>query len=599
LIGDGALAAGDDEDALEEQRALIWRHLLPSTWAVAVRGFDAARAPALLELFDREHVAYHQMHVARERDRSYPLGRQQVLGRWGYIDRPLAERRALVDLGFQAREVEAEDSRALAVESLAAEEAARFRALTWRHLATPIALSGLERACDLLLSDERWSFLDDRQASYSFRRDRSLRGKLARSYFLASNEASETPRVVTTLEAPLQREVGRLLERLMEEHRPAIAMAIVLEVASGDVLAVDAREAYELSGFAPLYHEFTPGSTFKVPVMACAIESGAVAPDDVFDVGHGSFQIEGRTITEAESARTGRLTVAECLAHSVNAGLVQIGTRVEPGFFRGQLARLHYGVAPDSGLGGERAGSVPPLPWKRAWEHASVSFGYELRMSLWQHAAALASIVRGGEYRPLRIVDAVEQNGARYDLPRAEPEPVFSRATADTVRWMMEMGAREGTGRVVASPDLVPGLIVGTKTGTAQKVATEVCLHEELAHQAAHRAAQTACSRACRSSLVGRRSGHRSCYTSSMCAFGRRAEGGREVLVLVVADEPRGREKFGARVAGPTAIAILKEALGATRLGAPAVPDVVAGFAPSPCASQAGFAQPWAEEVLE
>jgi hypothetical protein len=126
-----------------------------------------------------------------------------------------------------------------------------------------------------------------------------------------------------------------------------------------------------------------------------------------------------------------------------------------------------------------------------------------------------------------------------------------------------------------------------------------VCVHVELADQAAHRRAGTQCSKACRARLLGRRAGHGTCYTSSMCIFGRVAgadhEHDREVMVLVVADDPRKGGHFGAEVSGPTAVAILQEALGRTHLGDPIVPDVVDGFAPSHERSARAAAQPWAE----
>jgi hypothetical protein len=84
-----------------------------------------------------------------------------------------------------------------------------------------------------------------------------------------------------------------------------------------------------------------------------------------------------------------------------------------------------------------------------------------------------------------------------------------------------------------------------------------------------------------------------------MCIFGRVDGPGhdndREVMVLVVTDDPRKGGHFGADVSGPTAVAILKEALGRTHLGDPIVPDVVAGFAPSHERSVRSLEQPWAE----
>lgn len=154
-----------------------------------------------------------------------------------------------------------------------------------------------------------------------------------------------------------------------------------------------------------------------------------------------------------------------------------------------------------------------------------------------------------------------------------------------------------------AGPDQLPIDVVGTKTGTPQKVPGEVCGHVELAHNQAHREAGTPCSRACRKALKQAERPHRSCYTPSMAIFGRRSgpQGdGRELMVLVVVDEPR-KGKFGGDVAGPAAVAILREALGLTRMGEVPVHDLVRGFAPASMESGEAAAeistgdQPWAE----
>src|SRR5262249_178786 len=156
----------------------------------------------------------------------------------------------------------------------------------------------------------------------------------------------------------------------------------------------------------------------------------------------------------------------------------------------------------------------------------SVSFGHQLSVTLWQHAAGLATVVRGGEYLPLSLIDAVEQGGVRRALPRPEPVRVFSPRTCEEGRDMMRMGAREGTGK----KGYCAYLERGTKTGTAQKVPTEICLHVELEHNRVHGCHGAS---ACRRALVGVHDSHRGpCYTSSMCAFGRVPGSEREVMVL-------------------------------------------------------------------
>ena len=65
-----------------------------------------------------------------------------------------------------------------------------------------------------------------------------------------------------------------------------------------------------------------------------------------------------------------------------------------------------------------------------------------------------------------------------------------------------------------------------------------------------------------------------------MCAWGHLDDSSREVLVLVVVDEPRGARHFGSEIAGPAAVSILKEALGYTHGGVRTKDAPRPGFAP-------------------
>ena len=595
-------AARDDEE-LTGRRALVWDLLMPSRHTVVLADFDASRAPELLETLDEQAVASHQMSIARDRSRLYPVGAYRLLGHWGYVDPGESEIRALEEMGFSRTQVRWPEERAALTAAMPAEQLGEFERRAWKHKSQRYPASGIERLCDELLSQRDWNFLERKSASFTFDAHRTTRGAARTSaYFRGFQTESEAPQVVSTLDAVLQRQVGAELDGLMAEHRPALAMAVAVDVASGDVLALDAREGYETGSFAPVYHQFTPGSTAKVLVMASAIEAGTVDLSELIDVGHGGeFRLgNGRVIHEAESSKEGLLTPAECLAHSVNAGLAQIGLRVRDGELHARFRAMGYGVRPGTGLGGESPGRLPALPWDEKYTHPSVAFGHEWMTTLWQHAAGLATVVRGGEWIPLRLVTAVEQNGWSYPLAEPQPKRVFSTRTSEIVRDMMALGAAVGTGAHVASPEHLPGLYVGTKTGTAQKVPGEVCLHLELADHERHEAERSSCDRACRARLAYAPRDHRSCYTSSMCIFARHPDTGREVMVLVVADEPRGKQKFGSHVAGPAAVAILREALGLTALGEPVGAELVGGFERSTALS--GFDphafedEPWSGE---
>jgi cell division protein FtsI/penicillin-binding protein 2 len=520
--------------ANEECRRVLWERMMPTGHCIAVRGVPAERALAVEAFLRAEHVSPLQMRLVRGRDRRYPTGELEIFGSWGRVDGDEPE---------------------------------------------PLPRAGLELLAERIFADPTLGLRPAQPEAYAFlvHRNREL-GRTR--YFLERREAEPPARVHTTLDLDLLRTVRRELEGVMDEHEPAVAMAIVLDLETGNVLAVDSREAYPIAPFAPVYYAFTPGSTFKVLTMAVALEDGAVRPDERIDVGDGhAYRLTpSRWIREAEGSRSGAITAAECLAFSVNIGLVKIGQRVDDGVFAGKLRELGYARAPGADLGPESAGMLPALPWKQNWSHASVCFGHEVMTTLWQHAAGLAAVVRGGVWRPLRLIDAVEQGGRRVALPVEDGVPVFRPETCATIRAMMAMGASVGTGRKVARPDLV----MGTKTGTAEKVAAEVCSHVAGAARARAESEGRTFTGADYERLKGVKPHSRSCYTSSMCVVGRTAESGadgREILVLVVVDEPTGKKKFGSDVAGPAAVRILAEALGRTRDGVETTPVTAEGFA--------------------
>ncbi len=533
-------------------RAGLWADLCPSADTTPLRGIPPDKLVALRNVLADQGVLPWQMDIVYDRKRVYPAGRARLFGCWGYVEHDATER-------------------------------------------TP--RGGLERLCDEMLAAKRWPVPESTPEVYTWRKDRTVRGRRSNS-FVSYEPASSVPVIVTTLDLSLQAFVKEALAEVIATHEPALAMALVADVATGDVLAVESLDAYGVQYFVPLYHQFTVGSTFKLVTMAVALEEGVVDPTDPIDVGQGAFRVnnsEGRptrrVIREAEGARTGIIPAAECVAFSNNAGMAKIGLLVDDERFHAYMKRLGYGEKPGTGLGSERGGSMPKLPWKRQYTHASIGFGHELSSTLWQHATSLISILRGGLYRPLRIVRGLELDQERYECSLEPGERVFSEDTANKVRQMMRLGSQIGTGddlRPLFEKHLaawagrdIDGLDFdfGTKTGTAQKVPTEVCLHVELGLQ--------------QGTSTGVEKPHKSCYTSSICVFGSRPGDDRELMVLVVVDEPRGEKRFGAQVAGPAAEKILSEALGLTKSGEAPDSQGALGFGTSELAFSNKKFQPW------
>ena len=560
----------------DAMRAEVWSALVPRAWCRPVEGIASERALELRDLLEEEGVAPWQMRLAFGRERVYPTGEHELFGSWGYRSREDTE---------------------------------------------PAPREGLELLCDRLLSGPEWvEQLDDSPSVYRWLADRTVRGNREDGY-LAYEPPAPSPAVTSTLDLALQHFVEQELEKLVEEHDPALAMAMVVDVESGDVLAVESIERYSIAPFAPIYHLFTTGSTMKILTMAAALDQGVVRPDERIDVGHGEYRVRkdgrptGRLIHEAEGAAEGVITARDALAFSVNAGLAQIGLRIPDAAFHAYLKACGYGAAPGSGLGSERAGHLTPLPWSYEYTHASVCFGHEVSTTTWQHVAGLATVLRGGEYRPLRIVRAVEQGERHWELPLAAGTRVFSERSSETVLDMMRYGAESGTGRDVREQLLGTAaaylglnggegrdaaaafLDVGSKTGTAEKVGTELCVHVELAARQRWEESGLPATRKRFEELRSQPKPHAKCYTSSIVLFGSRADQGRRYMVFVVAEEPSGKQRFGSRVSGPTAARILAESLGLTSDGAGPRPQTGHGFFESAVSHRNDQEEPWRREV--
>jgi cell division protein FtsI/penicillin-binding protein 2 len=628
------LRAGDGWSSLAasqvraRSRDAIWSELLDCQYRVVRKSIDARRAQDLDAMFAKQAVSPYQMQLEMQAQRTYALrsadyepspfvhlpsdGVQDpipVLGHWGRMDPIVAKARA-----DQLLEAQPGD---LNWNSLGDPREALEDRLV--HESRP--MFGLELLARDYLDQEPWAQVSPSALQADRRvlpRDRRILwdnlNETIPSDLLSAQGGSFPVEVETTLDAPLQLYLHQQLTETVTRQGAVLAMGIVLDVASGEVLAVDAVHAYRISGLAPVQHIFTPGSTTKALIMAAALDQGVVKPGDRFQTfaDQGGIRLGSRHISEARGApKEAEISASMALARSVNAVMVQIGALVPAPELREYLHRLGLGQRPGVGLGPEAPGYVPALDSKNSWSphftHASVSMGHEISVSLWQMASALATVVRGGEQLPLRLVRAIRQGPAKgIGFVAPEGERVLGTQACDQVRDMMEMGAREGTGKTVTAGHWDDFDQLLSKTGTAQRVSTEGCLHDE--HRALEAAAAEGRSltRAERAQLRGSRgSGHNDCYTSSICLVGRAAGQDRELMIFLVVEDPSKRtifSHFGSKVAGPPAMRVLRVAAGLSP-EPDGASDAAARVQASTGAGTAGAAasfgaarQPWLEE---
>ncbi len=272
--------------------------------------------------------------------------------------------------------------------------------------------------------------------------------------------------VTLAMDSRIQFLVHSELKAAVQRHRAKAAAAVVLDVRTGEVLALanipdfNPNDRTGLTG-AQLRNRvitdtFEPGSTIKPFTVALGLELKRIRPETQFDTGNGRITITGSTISDSKPF--GVLDTTGVVKKSSNVGTTLIAQKMQPIEMWRMFHEVGLGQAPRLGFPGEVAGRVRPHERWRPVEQATMSYGYGLSTSLVQLARAYTVFARDGDLIPLSLT--------RRDT---EPEgvPVFSPEVARKVRDMLEAAAGpEGT----APRGQVAGYRVAGKTGTARKL---------------------------------------------------------------------------------------------------------------------------------
>jgi cell division protein FtsI (penicillin-binding protein 3) len=259
--------------------------------------------------------------------------------------------------------------------------------------------------------------------------------------------------LVLTLDQSIQYETERALVDQVNAVDAKGGMAIVIDVKTGDILAmanVDGETADAPAHPAPATEQnrtvtdvFEPGSTNKVVTIAAAIEAGIVKPDTVIQT-PGALMIDGTRFEDVES-HPGEMTVADVLRESSNVGTITIAR--ELGKVRFDAAVRNFGFGRVTGLDfpGEAPGIILPLANYNDTSMASMPIGNGLAVTALQMLDVYVTLANDGVARQPRIVAAtIGDDGKRLDLPFGTTRRVVSPETAKMMRDMLAHRRRRG-----------------------------------------------------------------------------------------------------------------------------------------------------------
>jgi len=257
----------------------------------------------------------------------------------------------------------------------------------------------------------------------------------------------------------------RELKAAVQEHAAHSASAVVLDVKSGEILAMVNQPSFNPNNRHKLLRShmrnravtdvFEPGSTMKPFIVASALESGRYRPDTPVSTSPGWMQVGRNTVRDVHDY--GQLDVSGVIRKSSNVGISKIALSLPAEDIWNQLSGLGFGTPTFSGFPGEASGLLSHYTGWNAIETATLAFGYGISVTPLQLAQAYAVLASGGIRQPVTFLQQ-DVNAARQ---RVIPERV-----ALQVRDMLEqVVSDQGT----APRARVAGYRVAGKTGTVRK----------------------------------------------------------------------------------------------------------------------------------
>ena len=293
----------------------------------------------------------------------------------------------------------------------------------------------------------------------------------------AEPESTKGATVTLTLDRRIQYVTEKVLAKAVEEHGAKGGLAMVVRPQTGEILASAVVPAFNPNVFSRysaarrrnrvVTDTFDPGSTFKVFVVAAALEEGAVTLDEQVDCEKGSLKIGAHTIHDTRPH--GKLTVSRIVKVSSNIGAAKIGARMGPEIMHDYLNRFSFGVRTGVDFPGESPGLLRPAKKWRKLDLANVAFGQGLTVTALQLTMAMSALANDGLLMKPYVVSEIRDASGNI-IKRVQPEIVrqaVSAETAASVRKMLRMVVTPGGTGTMAEPDGYPA---AGKTGTAQKL---------------------------------------------------------------------------------------------------------------------------------
>ncbi len=283
-----------------------------------------------------------------------------------------------------------------------------------------------------------------------------------------------------TIDINIQKSVERELDNVVNMMNPDMALAVVMNPKTGEVLAMSSRPTFDpnnyknysteiLSRNLPIWASYEPGSTQKIITTAASIEEKVIDIYNEHFFDSGGVTVDGARIRCWKAGGHGDQTFLQVLQNSCNPGFVQMGERLGKERLFSYLDMFGFGNKTGIDLNGEGKGIIFPLSRVGNVELATTAFGQGISVTPIQQITAISAILNGGNLlRPYVLANVLEPEtgNVMYQNKTKVVRKTISEETSKTMRYALETVVALGGGKAA----YIDGYRIGGKTGTAQKV---------------------------------------------------------------------------------------------------------------------------------
>ncbi len=267
-----------------------------------------------------------------------------------------------------------------------------------------------------------------------------------------------------SIDRRLQYVAYKALKTAVYQHKAATGAVIILDITTGEVLAMVSQPSYNPNNKSgnfvagtrnrAIQDIYEPGSVIKPFTVIAGMLSGDYDENSIIDT--TPFEIDGFKFRDLRNY--GDITLATLIGKSSNIGAAKIALSISKNHLWDTFNLFGLGSSTNSGIIGESTGYLQNYSlWSRS-RHGNIAYGYGIQVTTLQLATAYAAIANNGRWRsPTYIKGNINEDKAIID-------PNIAKKVSEM---LTQVVTEHNTGKRA----MIDGYQVAGKTGTARLAA--------------------------------------------------------------------------------------------------------------------------------